>query len=102
MVYYYDDESDTVIYYFNEQEQSISHLNKDGLMSFNSAGDVFDEIKLYGLPASAVEHDGELLMQFDTMYENTGFFDSIDGYCISFFVEDIKDINPISFKIDRS
>lgn len=102
MAYYYNGEPDTVIDDFNETEPRFSHLNKDWLMSFKSADDTCDGIKLFGTPSSEVEHDGDLLMQFDPLQEDTQFLDNIDGYAYFFFGDNIKDIDSISFKIDRS
>jgi hypothetical protein len=102
MAYYYNGEPNVVIDDFNEIEPRFAHLNEDWLMSFEPADDAADGIKLFGVPSSGYEGDGELLLQFDPLAENTGFLDNIDGYAYFFFGKDRRDVDSIGFIIDRT
>ena len=102
MAYYYGGEPNVVIDDFNEIEPRFAHLNEDWLMSFESADDTADGIKLFGVPSSGYATDEELLLQFDPLAADTGFLDSIDGYAYFFFGKDKSNIDYISFVIDRS
>lgn len=102
MAYYYDGEPDTVIDDFNEYEPQFAHLNEAWIMSFESADENADGIRLFGVPSSGIECENELLMQFDPLEGDTGFLSDIDGYAYFFFGENMADIDAVGFCIDRS
>lgn len=102
MAYYYDGEPVVVVDDFNEVEPQFAHLNEDWLMSFEPVDEDFDGIRLFGVPSSDYETDGELLLQFDPLAENTGFLDNIDGYAYFFFGDGVHRIDNIRFTVDRS
>lgn len=102
LAYYYDGEPNVVIDDFNEAEPQFAHLNKDWLMSFESAGDDADGIKLFGVPSSGYEGDGQLLLQFDPLAADTGFLENVDGYAYFFFGKNRNNVDEIGFFIDRS
>ena len=71
-------------------------------MTFEAADDAADGIKLFGTPSSGYQSDTALLLQFDPLAYDTGFLENIDGYAYFFFGEDARDIDALSFVIDRS
>lgn len=102
MAYYFDGEPNVVIDDFNEAEPQFAHLCEDWVMTFEAADDAADGIKLFGAPSSGYQSDTALLLQFDPLASDTGFLENIDGYAYFFFGEDARDIDAVSFAIDRS
>lgn len=99
---HYDGEVKLVIEDFNEVEPRFAHLNQAFLMSFEEAEEDYDGTKLFGIPSSEPDEDGELLLQFDPIDEPTGFLAEIDGYAYFFFGEGDERIDGVRFVIDRS
>ncbi len=102
LAYYYNGEPNVVIDDFNEIEPQFSHLNEDWIMTFEPVDESSDGIRLFGIPSSGYNGDGELLLQFDPLAADTGFLDNIDGYAYFFFGNDIHDVDSLRFVIDRS
>ena len=102
LAYYYDGEPNVVIDDFNEAEPQFAHLNEDWLMTFEATDEAAEGIRLFGIPSSGYEGDGELLLQFDPLAADTGFLDNIDGYAYFFFGKYRSDIDAIGFAVDRS
>lgn len=102
MAYYYDGEPNTVIDDFNAVEPRFAHLTEERLMSFEPCDDNYEGTRLFGCVQSGCCENGEVLLQFDPIENETGFLDSIDGYVYFLFGEDRRDIDGISFFIDRS
>ena len=102
MAYYYDGEPNVVIDDFNVAEPQFAHLNEDWLMTFEPACETAEGIRLFGVPSSGYEGDGDLLLQFDPLAADTGFLDDIDGYAYFFFGKDRSNIDAVGFVIDRS
>lgn len=97
-----DEAPTTVIEDFNEIDGRFAHLSKAFLMSFEEADEDYDGTKLFGVPSSETQEDGELLLQFDPLDNETGFLSEIDGYAYFFFGEGEKKLDGVSFVIDRS
>lgn len=85
LAYYYNGEPNVVIDDFNEIAPQFSHLNEDWIMTFEPVAESSDGIRLFGIPSSGYNGDGELLLQFDPLAAGTGFLDNIDGYAYSIF-----------------
>lgn len=98
---YYDGEPNLVIDDFNEAEPQFSHLNQAFLMSFSTEEGDCDGTKLFGKPSFG-EHEGELLLQFDPLDNDTGFLNEVDGYAYFFFGKGRKRIDGIEFFIDHT
>ncbi len=101
-VEHYDGEPNLVIDDFNEIDPRFEHLNKSFVMSFEEADEDSDGTRLFGVPSSESDEEGELLMQFDPLEEYTGFLDEVDGYAYFFFGEGADRIDGARFIIDRS
>ena len=102
MAYYYGGEPNTVIDDFNAVEPRFAHLTEELMMSFEPCDDTCEGTRLFGCVQSGCCENGEVLLQFDPIENETGFLDSIDGYVYFLFGEDGRDIDGISFFIDRS
>ncbi len=99
---YYDGEPDMVVDDFNELDEEYAHLTQAYLMSFEEADEDCDGTRLFGVPLSEPDEDGELLMQFDPLDESTGFLEEIDGYGYFYFGKGKNKLSGIRFVIDRS
>ena len=97
-----DETPTTVIEDFNEIDARFAHLNKAFLMSFEEADEDYDGTRLFGVPSSEPDEDGELLLQFDPLDNETGFLSEIDGYAYFFFGEGKNKLDGARFIIDRS
>ncbi len=92
---------------FNEIDPRFEHLNQAFVMSFSRTEDICcDGNRLFGLPSSGYESEGELFLQFDPLDTPTGFLEEIDGYAYFFFGEDGRSleekIDSMTFAVDRS
>ncbi len=99
---HYDGEVQVVIDDFNDSVPDFSHLNQAFLMSFSEAEETADGTKLFGVPVSEPDEDGELLLQFDPLAAPTGFLEEIDGYAYFFFGKGERRLADVRFVIDRS
>ncbi len=101
-VEYADGEPTTVIDDFNALEPRFAHLTQAYTMTFAAADGDCDGTRLFGVPSSAPDEAGELLLQFDPLDESTGFLEEIDGYAYFFFGDGAARIEGARFVIDRS
>lgn len=99
---YSEEEAKLVIDDFNESVDGFEHLKCAYLMSFEECDEDHDGTRLFGVPSSEVDDDGELLLQFDPLDGETDFLDEIDGYAYFFFGEGEDRIKGTRFVIDRS
>ncbi len=99
---YYDGEPRTVVDDFNCIEDRFSRLNKAFLMEFSPCEEDYDGTKLFGTPSFDYGGEGELLLQFDPLDNETGFLDDVDGYAYFIFGEDGDRLKGVKFVIDRS
>ncbi len=106
MCEYYDGEPNILIEDFNELDPAFAHLTEEWLMTFSEDDDVPSGFRLLGEPAGEVDHEGDLLLQYDPLEAPMGFLDSVDGYVYFFFGKQKKNAptnwNNIQMVIDRS